>query len=230
MIKKTIDLLEEKNNVKKCKNNSKQKDTKNNSKKKDRKDRNSQNIIITSDFNTINNIKKSFNPIQNSKNNSRNDKKDLLLNIDSKMKTNNKNINVLQKEKNIQKNEKKKDKDLQTFYNFQKTDLGIKSKHKKFIKTNNTEKKLNEENNINNNKINSEKGNTSTETKFNSGTNKDKLSKTNNTDDYDKLYDELMLILYGEDDVFCNNKDIDHKLGMTSQLNNLLEKYPFKSS
>ena len=227
MIKKTIDLLEEKNNVKKRKNNSKKKDTKNNSKKKDRKDRNSQNIIITSDFNTINNIKKSFNPIQNSKNNSRNDKKDLLLNIDSKMKTNNKNINVLQKEKNIQKNEKKKDKDLQTFYNFQKTDLGIKSKHKKFIKTNNTEKKLNEENNINNNKINSEKGNTSTETKFNSGTNKDKLSKTNNTDDYDKLYDELMLILYGEDDVFCNNKDIDHKLGMTSQLNNLLEKYPF---
>ena len=132
----TIDLLEEKNNVKKSKNNSKKKDTKNNSKKKDRKDRNSQNIIITSDFNTINNIKKSFNPIQNSKNNSRNDKKDLLLNIDSKMKTNNKNINVLQKEKNIQKNEKKKDKDLQTFYNFQKTDLGIKSKHKKFIKTN----------------------------------------------------------------------------------------------
>ena len=50
MIKKTIDLLEEKNNVKKRKNNSKKKDTKNNSKKKDRKDRNSQNIILTPKF------------------------------------------------------------------------------------------------------------------------------------------------------------------------------------
>ena len=95
-----------------------------------------------------------------------------------------------------------KDKINQIYLNLT-TDVEKKSKHKKYVKENNMkEKKLKEENTINNKTNNVDFGNnTSSETKFKSGTNKDKMNKTNNIDDSDKINDKQDFNLKKEDDI-----------------------------
>ena len=131
---------------------------------------------------TNTNIKKNMKSIKEAQNDSKNIKANLLQ--DTEGKNNIKKIDSLptlrEMQKN-QKNDKKTIKNLTTLYFIQQTDNGKKAKHKKMLKDNSNDKQQREENTINKKKIKLDLGNnTSTETKFKSGTNKDKMSKTNN--------------------------------------------------
>ena len=100
--------------------------------------------------------------------------------------------------------DKYKIKNPKSFYLNKATDVEKKSKYKKIVKENiKNEEKLAEENAINNKINNLEIGNnTSTETKYKSGTNKDKSTKTNNIEDKDKLNDKHVINFKKEDDIF----------------------------
>jgi hypothetical protein len=94
----------------------------------------------------------------------------------------------------------------------------------------NLNKKLTEENSISKKNINLDiANNTSEETKFKSGTNKDKKSKTNNNEEQDNNNDDNQLLnLSKDDDIFGFNDsaDFDKQFAITSELNKQLKKYP----
>jgi len=115
---------------------------------------------------------------------------------------------------------------LSSIYFMQKTDNGKKSKYKKLVKEN-LNKKLTEENSISKKNINLDiANNTSEETKFKSGTNKDKKSKTNNNEEQDNNNDDNQLLNFSKDDDifgFNDNEDFDKQF---DKLNNQFKKYP----
>ena len=115
--------------------------------------------------------------IKETHNDSKNSKENLSLDIEGK--NNIKKIDSLPTLREIQKtnkNDKKTNKNLTTLYFINQTDIVKKAKHKKVMKDNSKDKKQEEEENtINKKKIKLDLGNnTSSETKFKSGTNKDK--------------------------------------------------------
>ena len=219
--------------LKNCKKNellepsSKGRNTKANSKKKDRSNNNSK---LTAKSTNKNNIKKN---IKTKENNA--DDKNLKINLlfDYGKKNNSNNIKkieslpTLREMQKTQKNYKSNIKNPTSLYFIQKTDVGKKTKFKKLVKDN-MNKRLTEENSISNKKINIE-NNTSTDTKFKSGTNKDKISKTNNVKEQEKFDDEQLVNLYKDDDVFglTDSGEYIKQLALTSDLNNNLKEYQF---
>ena len=202
------------------------KTTKENSKSKDRSNNNS-NLIDKKANKKIINKKEKLN------NNSKIDSKNLKINLlfDKGAKSDFQKIESLPSLREMQKTQRNdKDKINQIYLNLT-TDVENKSKHKKFVKENNLkEKKLKEENTINNKTNNIDIGNnTSSETKFKSGTNKDKMNKTNNIDDSDKINDKQDFNLKKEDDIFGLNdfKHFEKHLEFETDLNNDFKKYSF---
>ena len=203
--------------------------TKENSKAKDRNN----NSNLTSKSTNKNNIKKNLNmkSIKDSKNNSKNLKTNL---IEHEDKSNIKKIESLPSLRDMQKtqkNEKKKINKFTSLYFIEKTDIGKKPKYKKLMKDDSIkDKKVNEENKVNKKKIKLEIGNNRTETKFKSDSNKNKMNKTNNTDEQDKLNkNQIINVNNKEDDIFglgdCG--DFEKHLQFTADLNNDFNKYPF---
>ena len=217
--KKEEDLKENKNN-KLMHPLTKGRNTKANSKKKDKSNNNSK---LTTNSTKNNNVKINVKSMKDSTTDSKNLKINLL--FDYGKKSNIKKIESLPTLRDMnktQKNEKPKVKNLSSIYFIQKTDIGKKSKYKKLVKEN-FNKKLTEENSISKNN-----NNTSGETKFKSGTNKDKKSKTNNIEGQDNLDDNQLLNLSKDDDIFGFNDsaDFDKQFAITSELNKQLKKYP----
>ena len=181
---------------------------------------------------TNSNFKKNVKLIKENRNDSKNLKENL--SIDNGEKNNIKKIDSLPTLREMQKtnkNDKKTNKNLTTLYLINQTDIGKKIKHKKVMKNNSKDKKQAEENTINKKKIKLDLGNnTSSETKFKSGTNKDKMSKTNNLEEQDKSNenDIQKMNLNKEDNIFdfTNCEDFDKHLGFQSDLNNDFNKYP----
>ena len=181
---------------------------------------------------TNSNFKKNVKLIKENRNDSKNLKENL--SIDNGEKNNIKKIDSLPTLREMQKtnkNDKKTNKNLTTLYLINQTDIGKKVKHKKVMKNNSKDKKQAEENTINKKKIKLDLGNnTSSETKFKSGTNKDKMSKTNNLEEQDKSNenDIQKMNLNKEDNIFdfTNCEDFDKHLGFPSDLNNDFNKYP----
>ena len=182
---------------------------------------------------THSNIKKNVKSIKETHNDSKNSKENLSLDIEGK--NNIKKIDsspTLREIQKTNKNDKKTIKNLTTLYFINQTDIVKKAKHKKVMKDNSKDKKQEEEENtINKKKIKLDLGNnTSSETKFKSGTNKDKMSKTNNLEEQDKSNEnEIQKVNFNkEDDIFdfTNCDDFDKHLEFPSDLNNDFNKYP----
>ena len=207
---------------------SKGRNTKANSKKKDRSNNNSK---LTANSTNKNNIKKNLKTKENNAD-AKNLKINLLFDYGKKNNSNNikkiESLPTLREMQKTQKNYKSSIKNPTSLYFIQKTDVGKKSKYKKLVKEN-INKRLTEENSISNKKINIE-NNTSTDTKFKSGTNKDKISKTNNIKEKEKFNDEQLVNLYkDDDDVFglTDSGEFVKQLALTSDLNNNLKEYPY---
>ena len=189
------------------------------------KDKGINNSKLTANSTKNNNIKINVKSMKDSTADSKNLKINLL--FDYGKKSNIKKIESLPTLRDInktQKNEKPKIKNLSSLHFIQKTDIGKKSKYKTLVKEA-FNKKLTEENSISKNKNNLDiANNTSGETKFKSGTNKDKKSKTNNKEEQDNLDDNQLL----DDDIFGFNDsgDFVKQFALTSELNNQLKKYP----
>ena len=203
--------------------------TKANSKAKEKNSNNNSKLTANSANN--NNIKPNVKSIKESNLDSKNLKINLLFNHNTK--ANIKKIESLPTLRDIQKtqrNDNTKIKKLTSSNFIQKTDINKKGKTKKVLKDNSSnDKNLNEENNINNKLINMDIGNnTSGETKFKSGTYKDKLSKTNNIDDKEKSEKNQIFEFNKEEDIFKFNdcEDFDKQLEFTD-LNNNFKKYTF---
>ena len=219
--------------LKNCKKNeliepsSKGRNTKANSKKKDRSNNNSK---LTAKSTNKNNIKKNIKTKENNAD-AKNLKINLLFDYGKKNNSNNikkiESLPTLREMQKTQKNYKSNIKNPTSLYFIQKTDVGKKTKFKKLVKDN-MNKRLTEENSISNKKINIE-NNTSTDTKFKSGTNKDKISKTNNVKEQEKFDDEQLVNLYKDDDVFglTDSGEYIKQLALTSDLNNNLKEYQF---
>ena len=202
---------------------SKGRNTKANSKKKDRSNNNSK---LTANSTNKNNIKTNLKTKENNTD-AKNLKINLLFDYGKKNNSNNikkiESLPTLREMQKTQKNYKSNIKNPTSLYFIQKTDVGKKSKYKKLVKEN-INKRLTEENSISNKKINIE-NNTSTDTKFKSGTNKDKISKTNNIKEKEKFNDEQLVNLYkDDDDVFglTDSGEFVKQLALTSDLNNFL--------
>ena len=198
--------------------------TKANSKKKDKSNNNSK---LTAKSTNNNEIKNNVKSMKDSTKDSNKLKINLL--FDYGKKTNIKKIESLPTLRDMnktQKNEKPKNKNLSSIYFMQKIDNGKKSKYKKLVKEN-LNKKLTEENSISKKNINLDiANNTSEETKFKSGTNKDKKSKTNNNEEQDNNNDDNQLLNFSKDDDifgFNDNEDFDKQF---DKLNNQFKKYP----
>ena len=207
---------------------SKGRNTKANSKKKDRSNNNSK---LTANSTNKNNIKTNLKTKENNAD-AKNLKINLLFDYGKKNNSNNikkiESLPTLREMQKTQKNYKSSIKNPTSLYFIQKTDVGKKSKYKKLVKEN-INKRLTEENSISNKKINIE-NNTSTDTKFKSGTNKDKISKTNNIKEKEKFNDEQLVNLYkDDDDVFglTDSGEFVKQLALTSDLNNNLKEYPY---
>ena len=207
---------------------SKGRNTKANSKKKDRSNNNSK---LTANSTNKNNIKTNLKTKENNAD-AKNLKINLLFDYGKKNNSNNikkiESLPTLREMQKTQKNYKSNIKNPTSLYFIQKTDVGKKSKYKKLVKEN-INKRLTEENSISNKKINIE-NNTSTDTKFKSGTNKDKISKTNNIKEKEKFNDEQLVNLYkDDDDVFglTDSGEFVKQLALTSDLNNNLKEYPY---
>ena len=207
---------------------SKGRNTKANSKKKDRSNNNSK---LTANSTNKNNIKTNLKVKENNAD-AKNLKINLLFDYGKKNNSNNikkiESLPTLREMQKTQKNYKSNIKNPTSLYFIQKTDVGKKSKYKKLVKEN-INKRLTEENSISNKKINIE-NNTSTDTKFKSGTNKDKISKTNNIKEKEKFNDEQLVNLYkDDDDVFglTDSGEFVKQLALTSDLNNNLKEYPY---
>ena len=205
------------------------KTTKENSMSKDRSNNNS-NLIEKKANKNIINKKEKLN------NNSKIDSKNLKLNLifDKGVKSDIQKIEGLQSLREMQKTQifdKYKIKNPKSLYLNKATDVEKKSKYKKFVKENiKNEEKLAEENAINNKINNLEIGNnTSTETKYKSGTNKDKSTKTNNIEDKDKLNDKHVINFKKEDDIFGLDdfRHFEKNLEFEDDLNNDFKKYSF---
>ena len=205
---------------------SKGRNTKTNSKKKDRNNNNSK---LTAKSTNKNNIKKNMKTTKENNVDTKNLKINLLFDYGKKNDSNNfKKIESLPTLREMQKTQKNyKVKNPTSLYFIQKTDIGKKSKYKKLVKDN-ISKRLTEENSINNKKINLE-NNTSTETKFKSGTNKDKVSKANNIIEQDKFNDNQLLNLNKDDDIFglTDSGEFEKQLALTSEMDNNLKEYQF---
>ena len=228
---KEKNLTEDLKNSKKnelMKPKSKGRNTKANSKKKDRSNNNSK---LTANSTNKNNIKTNLKTKENNAD-AKNLKINLLFDYGKKNNSNNikkiESLPTLREMQKTQKNYKSNIKNPTSLYFIQKTDIGKKSKYKKLVKEN-INKRLTEENSISNKKINIE-NNTSTDTKFKSGTNKDKISKTNNIKEKEKFNDEQLVNLYkDDDDVFglTDSGEFVKQLALTSDLNNNLKEYPY---
>ena len=179
---------------------------------------------------TNSNIKKNMKSIKETQNDSKNLKGNLL--SDNIGKNNIKKIDslpTLRDMQKTQKNDKKTNKNLSKLYFFDQIDIGKKTKNKKVTKNNSKDKKLSKENSINKKKIKLDlANNTSSETKFKSGTNKDKMSKTNNIEEQDKPNENQKLNFNNKDDIFDfpNQGDFEKQLGFSSDINNDFIKYP----
>ena len=205
---------------------SKGRNTKANSKKKDKSNNNSK---LTANSNKNNNIKNNVKSMKDSTTDSKNLKINLLFDYGKKKDIKKiESLPTLRDMDKTQKNEKPKVKNLSSLYFIQKTDIGKKSKYKKLVKEN-FNKKLTEENSISKKNNNLDiANNTSGETKFKSGTNKDKKSKTNNIEGQDNLDDNQLLNFSKDDDIFNFNDsgDFEKQFAINSELNNQLKKYP----
>ena len=206
--------------------------TKANSKKKNKSNNNNSKLTAKSST-TNNDDKKNVKSIKETLPDSKNLKINLLFDYGKKSNIKKKeNLPTLRDTPNNQKKENPKVKDLSKLFFFQKTDAGKKGKYKKLVKENMCEKKLAEENSISNKKINIE-NNTSSETKFKSGTCKDKVSKTNNIEEKEHgKSNENKINFDKDDDIFLNDIDNDEiQFTINPELNNYLKKkYPFMNS
>ena len=223
--KKLAEDLKVKKNVEFLKQASKGRTTKANSKAKEKNSNNNSKLTAKSSNN--NNIKKNVKSIKESNFEPKNLKINILFKYDEK--THIKKIESLPTLRDTQKRQKIDGDQIKnnTSLNMNKrTDIGKKSQTKKSIKENSSnDKKSKEDSSINKKKINLDIGNnTSLETKFKSGTNKDKVSKINNIEEQDKLDDNNILNINKEDDIF--GFDIYKQLEF-NDLNNQLKKYPF---
>ena len=224
--KKKVEDLKINKNSKLIEPLTKGRNTKANSRTKDKSNNNSK---LTANSTKNNNIKINVKSMKDSTTDSKNLKINLL--FDYGKKSNIKKIESLPTLRDMnktQKKEKSKVKNLSSLHFIQKTDVGKKSKYKKLVKEN-LNKKLTEENSISKNKNNLDiANNTSGETKFKSGTNKDKKSKTNNIEEQNNLDDNQLLNFSKDDDIFGFNDsgDFAKQFALTSELNNQLKKYP----
>ena len=173
--------------------------TKGNSKKKEKK--NIDNSDLTANSSKNNKIKKNMKSIKEPNIYSKNLKINLL--FEHGEKSNIKKIEslpTLREKQNNLNNDNKKIKNQTSNNRIQNVENEKKPKNKALIIDN---KQLNSEKSINSKMINVDIGNnTSSETKFKTLAFKDKLSKTNNMEEQDKLEDNQMFDFDKEDDLF----------------------------